>query len=394
MILSYDSFANVNWIINFELFSFTFSYFLYLIMFVFIGFLLNLFLFNLVLLGFIGESMKKIFLENLNRYILNWFNKILFSFLIIYFIFVLSSDIIYLDTTLNLNINELDLNVSGEYIDKIFTHYGAATAFVVGSKLAAAFLTKHPISLGGKIGVTIGTGAGSTAAFQMVNYGTGLIKGKILAQKGLTDGTINLYIKDVVVNNENNLNDSVVSSKNLDPSILIPKFQSNQLDSLIRFNEMFKNKLELVKVDNSNSKIIQMIEKQNSCSLNDIFSSENSLNKVIINSPLESNDLTILSVKNDIITMLNYNLTVNLIMIYLIFMLTLIFIFKLFYDKNISLDKVNNLPLGNYFKSLIIKLLSAWKRSSNFWILFILFFLFLFSCSSAYGIYACLFILK
>jgi hypothetical protein len=112
--------------------------------------------------------MRNKYLYNISKYNLNCYNKILFSFLIIYFIFVLSSDTIYLDTTLNLNFKNLDLIVSGENIDKIFTHFGAATAFVLGSKLAAGFLTKHSISLGRKIGLTILTGAGSSAVFQMV----------------------------------------------------------------------------------------------------------------------------------------------------------------------------------------------------------------------------------
>jgi hypothetical protein len=355
------NFDSISYIQNFELFSFIFSYFLYLILFIFIGFLLNIFIFKLILIGLIGESMKSSLLKNINKKTLYWLNKLLFSFLIIYLLIVLSSDIIYLDTTINVKCNDLDFNVSGEYIDKIFTHFGAATAFVVGSRLAAAFLTKHPISLGSKIGVTIGTGAGSSAAFQMVNYGTGIIRGKILAQQGLKDGTINLHIKDVVVNNDNNLNNSVnfLSSQNLDPNILIPKFQFNQIESLTKFYDLYNNKLEMVNMDNSNSKIIQMIEKQNNCSLIDIFSLENNINKIIINSPLESNDITNLNIKTDLITMLNYNLTVNLIMIYLIFMLTLIFIFKFVLDKNISLDKIKNLPLGNYIKLLLIKLISA-----------------------------------
>jgi hypothetical protein len=163
IILSYDNLFNVNGKLNLELLSFIFSYFLYLVMFIFIGFLLKFFIFKLILKGFIGESMKNNLLKNISKY-----NNILVNFLIIYFIFVLSSNIIYLDTTLNLNFKNLDLILSDKNIDKIFTHFGAATAFVLGSKLAAGFLTKHSISIGSKIGLTILTGAGSSAVYQMV----------------------------------------------------------------------------------------------------------------------------------------------------------------------------------------------------------------------------------
>lgn len=328
-------------------------------MFIFIGFI-----FNLILTGYIEKFMKTNILKKFNKNNLYWFNKLLFSFLILCFIIVLSSEIIYLDTTINIKLNELDLNISGEYIDKIFTHFRAASAFLIGSRLAAAFLTIHPISLSSKIGITVETGAGSSAAFQMVNYGTGIIREKILAQQGLKDGTINLHIKDVLVNNGNN-SVNLVSSQNLDPNVLIPKFQFNQLETLTKFYESYNNKLEMINKYNSNSKIIQLIEKQNNCSLNDIFSN-NSIDEIIINSPLELNDLVSLNFKNDLITMLNFNLTVNLIMIYLIFMLTLIFIFKFVLDKNIFLEKINKLPLGNNLKNLLIKIISAWQKSSIF----------------------------
>ena len=137
-----------------------------------------------------------------------------------------------------------------------------------------------------------------------------------------------------------------------------------------------------------------MIEKQNNCSLNEIFSKENNIDNIIINSSLESNDMLITNIKHNLITILNYNLTINLIMIYLIIMLIFIFTFKFLLNKSISIEKIDNLPLNYYIKLIIKNLTLAWKNSSIFWIFFILFFLLIFSCSSAYAIYGCLFILK
>ena len=81
-------------------------------------------------------------------------------------------------------------------------------------------------------------------------------------------------------------------------------------------------------------------------------------------------------------------------MIYLIFMLIFIFIFKFILDKKISIEKIENLSLNYYIKVILKNLILGWKKSSSIWIIFILIFLLIFSCSSAYAIYACLFILK
>jgi len=344
----------------YEYFNIILSYFLYLIFFILIGFIFNYFIFNLILIGFIGKTLKNNLLNKLNRNDLYWFNKLLFSFLIIYFIIFLSTNTIFLDTSIIVKLNESDISISGEYIDKIFTHFGASTAFVIGARLAAAFVAKHPMALTGKIGITIGTGAGSSAAFQMVNYGTGIIRGKILAQQGLNDGTINLHVKDVSIMDGNNIKNitNISTSEKLDPNILLPKFQFNSVDRISKFHDLYENKLKTVEMENSNSKIIQIIEKQNNCSLSEIFSRENSLEN-IINSPLELSEIGTSNIKNDLITMLSYNLTINLIMIYFIFMLIFIFLFKFVLDNNISLEKVKNLPLGYYIHLILSKLISA-----------------------------------
>jgi len=212
--------------------------------------------------------LKVKLLDKINRNDLYWFNKFLIIFVIIYFIIVLFllNNIIYLDTNINIKLNDLNITINGDYIDKIFTHFGAVTTFVIRYRLAAAFVTKHPMSLSGKIGTTIG--AGSSAAFQLVNLTTGTIIGKILAQQGLNDGSLTLHIKDVVINDGNNLNsiENIVSS---DPTSLIPKFQFSIEDRLSRFNSL-NNKLNIIDVNNKpESKIIQRIEKQNNCSLNE-----------------------------------------------------------------------------------------------------------------------------
>jgi hypothetical protein len=93
-----------------------------------------------------------------------------------------------------------------------------------------------------------------------------------------------------------------------------------------------------------------------------IYKSEDTL---IINSPLESNNLInscSAELKNSIIEILNYNLTINLIMIYFILMLIFIFTIKYVINKETFLEKILNLPLGftgKYFNFILRKLITA-----------------------------------
>lgn len=93
-------------------------------------------------------------------------------------------------------------------------------------------------------------------------------------------------------------------------------------------------------------------------------------------------------------TILTYNLPINLFMIYLVFMPIYIFTFKYVLDSEAFLAKVQKLPLGKYLHYILDKLINAWKYSSIFWIYLILFFLLIFTSSSSYAIYGCLFILN
>nr|QCI56455.1 hypothetical protein [Hypsizygus marmoreus] len=125
-----------------------------------------------------------------------------------------------------------------------------------------------------------------------------------------------------------------------------------------------------------------MIEDHSDRSLKEIFAQggnnvNNNLGDILfIHSPLEFSDLSI--IHNDLITILNYNLIVNLFMVYLILMLVFIFTIKFVIDSDLFLEKVKTLPLGKYLYYILNKLISIWKNSSILWIYFILFFFYLF----------------
>jgi hypothetical protein len=191
----------------------------------------------------------------------------------------------------------------------------------------------------------------------MVNYTAGTIRGKNLAQQGLNEVSVSLHIKDVVIS-EGNISNNIGNIISSDPTCIIPKFQFSIEDRLSRFNSL-NNKLSIIDVNNKpESKIINMIEKQNNCSLNEIFYKENSINNIIINSPLEN-------IKNDLITILSYNLIVNLIMVYFICMLIFIFTFKFVINNNINLEKVKILPLGYYIHFILSNIILGWQKTKN-----------------------------
>ena len=127
-----------------------------------IGFTINYFILRLILTGFIGLTLKNKLIKKIKIKDYAWFNKLILFFLFKYLIniYIFLNDI-YLDsnTLININLDGVEVKVKGDYIDKLFINLGATSAFVIGSRLAAAFVTKHPMSLGSKIGTTIGAGA-------------------------------------------------------------------------------------------------------------------------------------------------------------------------------------------------------------------------------------------
>ncbi len=113
---------------------------------------------------------------------------------------------------------------------------------------------------------------------------------------------------------------------------------------------------------------------------------------LFINSPLEPSHL--INFQQDLITILGYNLIVNITMIYLLLMLTWAFTVRFVLDTDSFLTKVKSWSLGKYLYPVLNKLINIWKKSTVLWIYFILFFLLFFSIASSYAIYACLFVLS
>jgi hypothetical protein len=353
------------------------------------GFITVYFSYFLIIRGYIGVSLQLFVIDKLNIKEFSWLNKLILQFLIIYIIIkiYLYKNIIYLeqDGIINFDLEGVKFKIQGEYLGLIIHHFGAASAFGVGAKIAASFLSKHPMSLPNKIGSTILAGSGSSIVFQLTSQGNSLIIYSIKKMIGLNETAIILEIEDVNINAGTKIF-NFKSSDGIDAINFLPKLKDTFVDnnSFIRknFEKYYNSNLEIKQ--ETKATIVGEIEKTTSKNLSEIFSESN------INSPLESNEF----LTNEIINLLNNEFILHLITIYLILMLILVFTIKYVIDQNLNLERIKSLPLGKYISYFIISIINSWKVSSVFWIYFFLFFILIFTCASTYGIFAILFVLK
>jgi len=104
-----------------------------------------------------------ILLDLINLYIFLFF---FYSFFVIQFA---TNGSIHLDTILDINLEGVKMKVNGDYITLLLTHFGATSAFAIGSKIGASFISKYPMSLTSKIGTSIAVGAVSSTVINNFN---------------------------------------------------------------------------------------------------------------------------------------------------------------------------------------------------------------------------------
>lgn len=135
------------------------------------------------------------------------------------------TSIIYLDTIVNLKLDDFDVNVKGELIEKMFLHFGSSAAFVTGAKIAASFLVKTKISIPSKVAGSLGTGVGFTGVYQIVNIGSKTLYSKFNLQNLNESVNINVDKIDIFTELENQIINENISKQNL--QLFLPKFKSN-----------------------------------------------------------------------------------------------------------------------------------------------------------------------
>ena len=225
-----------------------------------------------------------------------------------------------------------------------------------------------PMALPNKIGVIGGTGAVFNIAYRIVNRNQ-LLSNNIGNVPSISVGTGPIEIKLEGIKYANNVNNTEFKSL-LDKYFGISKSLSN-----LDYNEKFNvntNTLEIISNEEQTSKVIDELDKINP-NWRDNF----------INSPLESEN----PVTQFILNSLMDSLMLDFISIYLLWNLLVILIIKLILSNNINFDKLNKYPLGIYINKYLVKFISMWQKSSNFWIFFIVIILIISNTASGYGLY-------
>lgn len=422
-------------------------FFNFLIIFVW-SFIINCSIFYFFFWGFGGKYLKNLLLNKIYKNDFVWFNKFLFFFIVFYLIMIFNIHFnpIYLDSIFELKLDDMKFSISGDYLHLIVTHFGSTSAFLMGVKLGAAFVQKHPMSIPTKIGTVLASGSASSLTFNMVNVLNGRIRGTIEGNIQ-TDNSVSLLVKNVNVSrlnepilsetNTTNLSNEITQSissflnKNLtlhDKNLLGTKFinysNSEDLSKKWAWAHLINKKqqdLELP-LEQGNSELFsvadmnqfreefykEILQNTEDITMTDPTKIESTMvdstmsdYSIMIDSPLEktvdSADILSSTLKSDLVIILSHNFLINLAMIYLLCVLTFAFTIRFVVNHDLLLNKVKSLvphPYGKILHSILNKLLNLWKNASVLWIYFMLFFLIIFSCASAYAMYGCLFIIE
>jgi hypothetical protein len=341
------------------------------------------FIFNFILLKLINynlfgvEIKKNVYkLLNLKLFFIYYF---IFIFLLI---FIIKLNIIYLDSKdviVKANVSNVEINVSGKMLSELLSGFGDIAAFGVGARIALAAAAKHQMSVGSKIGISITSGgftAGGLNILRKANYTSELLEKGVSAKVVLNDVTFSSQVDYNVP--QHPILDLFFGTG--------ATFNKEKIKASFKCYEIGDKKI--IEVDNDLSPILKEIKKTNPN-----WGTTDSQDVIL--SPLENN--------NEIIDFLIDSLTDLFVMIvgtvYLLLMLTIIFICKIAINKEIEIKfltklKIFNIEIGSKINNFINWYINIWQKSSNFWIFLILFVLIFGNTCSLYFLYKILYLLK
>jgi len=342
---------------------------------IFIGSLfLHISIFSIIKKGLFGSILRDQFSLLLKEQSIVLYIVPFFLFLVI--LFYIENNILYLDSTkpinINANISDIDVELTGVFFNTVFSNLGAAGVFAASAKIAAALVSKHPMSLPSKIGVIGGLSTGFTATFKIINASFTNSSSTYTLPRGIAK-------LKIVVNEIELKNPEGSDTKNLLKNWLENTNYSNKQFSI---NEL-KDKIEIFANKDESSKFISELNK-NDPNWADKF----------INSALENGDVLNLAFKEYIIEILTTNILLHLVMMYLLFMLIIIYTSKIILEKKINFDKLKEYPLGKMTHYILIKLINIWRLNADIWVYLILISLFIFTGASAYSFYLILSVLN
>jgi hypothetical protein len=359
-----------------------------------ISFLFNFIIFYIIKSGLFGDNLK----FKLNQILKSNINLITF---ISFFLFLLVSIYLnmyklHLDNTvvvIKTVINDSQIVITGSLLMNLMQSIGSAGIFAASYRIVAGLLAKQHMSTLTKYGYITGGEIGTTVIYRMASNSVPL------------QSTLNTIIKTGPIqvtlensSNNNNLSNLInsVNEQNTSTSLLehCKKFTMNNTQ-LTENTEKLNNGISQITINGNtgaSSKILNELEKldlnwkdkffvksplENGDAINNFI-----IENFFIKSPLEKGD----PMTKFFIDTLTDHVILHFIILYFILGLTIIIICKINLPKDPQFPKVKSLPFGNLIHKLLTYYITMWQISSNFWIYFILFFIFLFNLGSLISI--------
>lgn len=164
-----------------------------------VGFVINYLLFKLVLRGILGLSIQNYVSQKIELNDSSWLNKLLIIYFVLIFTFMCNS-IIYLDNTLiSFTVDNIKIDVTGQFLTNLLNGLGSTGAFVIGCKLGYASALKANLGLFSRTGLTFGSGIGGTVCWKMSlttsEFLEGVSKVRVNEKGGISVNLENVSIK-------------------------------------------------------------------------------------------------------------------------------------------------------------------------------------------------------
>ena len=341
--------------------------------------LLHLFIFSLLISGYLGEPLKEF-----SSYIISPKQNLLIILIFFVSFFLIASiknNIIYLEDKVSITttIENVKFEISGGLGTKTALEIAGTTgAFVVGAKIAASLLAKQKIGFYLKQEAPVGgTAAGFTATFKLLNRAMPSVPSSVDTVKVET-GPIQIVVEEIKSTNQSfveYLKDSFGLFNKISKNNLI----NNTSEDL---NNEF-NKFNFTVSPEDTAKILKELDQLKP-------DWKNQFSDFSINSPLEPDN----SLIQFVLDALNNHLIINFITVYLLLMLLFIIICKFTLNKDTKFNRLEKYPLGIYFNKLLIKYLSFWQKIGKFWIFFIIISLIFFNTVMTFSTYQLILLLK
>lgn len=347
------------------------------------SFIIHAILFTLINSGCFGYEFKNKVYSILGKYpsllyLIPFISYMLYITFIKYYIIFCDGDNI-----ITIAVENGTITWIGSRIEELANQLGLAGVFAGIARFTSLILsTQKSLSAGPKIGMTLFTSFGNGAVFNMDNHNLNKMVNKndsSTLEVSIDKGSLNFTSSPISVEDQTSL---FISSENVSKLFGLNSHHAN-FSLFNRANDYFhitNNQTIYSTEEGKQLKIIELLYKTNPNwrdgfnPLSDGSSTNpNTADILIINSPLEGENIISELVRDNLVELLELDLSIHLCMVPL-----LCYIFILLTSKYIingsKLDTIKNLPFGlskdTMLIKYIIKIIKLWGATSLFWIYF------------------------